>query len=98
MDRDFDLYDSLSMENAGDFILVHRKLRTHYVLECKWTQSLEVVKEGIDQLIKHNPTEESGRAERILLTNYRVGSKLVEKAGVRGVRVVWIGGAFMVSP
>jgi len=91
---DFDLYDSLSNENAGDFVLVHRKLRTYFVVECKWTQSLDVVKEGIDQLLKYEATEKTARVERVLLTNYKVGRKLVEKAGGSGVRVVWLGDGF----
>lgn len=89
-DRDFELYDSLSRENAGDFVLVHRKLRTHFVLECKWTQSLEVVKEGIAQVLKYKPMEKSVRVERIVITNYSVGSRIIEKAKGEGVKVICI--------
>jgi predicted AAA+ superfamily ATPase len=93
-DRDFEIYDSLNNENAGDFILVHRKLRTHFVIECKWTESLEVVKDGISQLTKFAPLEKSVRVEKILITNYKPGAKLIKLAESEQVKSVWIGELF----
>ncbi len=87
-DRDFELYDSLANESAGDFVLVHRKLWTHVVIECEWTQSLEVIKDGITQLAKYEKVETTLRVERILITNYRAGSKLVERARLQGVKLI----------
>ena len=87
-DRDFELYDSLGTEGSGEFVLVHRKLRTHIVIECKWTQSLGVVKDGIAQLVKYECPDTRLRVERVLITNYKVGSKLVEHASQQSVRLI----------
>lgn len=87
-DRDYQIYDSLPKEDYGDFILVHRGLRTRYVIECKWTQYVDLVKEGIEQTLEFTSPGSTERIERIVLTNCKVSAAFKTKAATRSVKVI----------
>jgi len=94
VDRDYELYDSLANEPHGDLILLHKKLRTYFVIECKWTKHLDVVKEGIEQALKFQAPDNLFPVERIVITNCNVGEGLVKKSREQGVRLITTGEMF----
>lgn len=93
-DKKYQLFDSYNGDSNVDLFIEHKGLRSFYAIECKWTNSSDVISDGLDQLEAFNENNKELKAELVLISNFKFTGSLLKKAQKQNIKIIEINKIF----